>query len=339
VGDLEGGVEFLVNEAPPCVLFEDDHLLVVNKPAGMNTHAPSPYAGEGIYEWLRHREPRWAELAILHRLDKETSGVLVFGKSSEANRSLTAQFTDHTVRKKYLLLSDRPVAKAQSVVESALVRAGEKYLSRPLHAGAERAETRFRRLESRAGRTWVEAEPVTGRTHQIRVHAAASGFPIVGDALYGGSPGERVCLHARELAFQHPVTGAMLEFRAEVDFEADARAALRLAVIGPAQTDAYRVVHGAADGQPGWYVDRLGDLLLSQSEGELSAAQLALLKQWLEAGALRGAYHKILTRQVRQKSVVQASPQAVLGRELPAEVVCVELSGGVLGGAVSGSAR
>jgi 23S rRNA-/tRNA-specific pseudouridylate synthase len=57
----------------PCVIFEDDHLLVVNKPPGLNTHAPSPYAGEGIYEWLKHREPRWAALAIVHRLDKETS--------------------------------------------------------------------------------------------------------------------------------------------------------------------------------------------------------------------------------------------------------------------------
>src|SRR5579863_5175067 len=92
----------------PCVIFEDEHLLVVNKPAGWNTHAPSPYAGEGIYDWLKHREPRWASLAIIHRLDKETSGVLVFGKTPLANRSLTEQFTQRTVLKKYLLLTDRP---------------------------------------------------------------------------------------------------------------------------------------------------------------------------------------------------------------------------------------
>ena len=65
----------------PCVIFEDEHLLAVNKPAGWNTHAPSPYAGEGIYDWLKNREPRWASLAIIHRLDKETSGVMVLGKS------------------------------------------------------------------------------------------------------------------------------------------------------------------------------------------------------------------------------------------------------------------
>ena len=76
---------------PPCVIFEDEHLLVVAKPAGWNTHAPSPFAGEGIYDWLKHCEPRWSSLAILHRLDKETSGVIVFGKTPLANKSLTEQ--------------------------------------------------------------------------------------------------------------------------------------------------------------------------------------------------------------------------------------------------------
>ena len=97
----------------PCVIFEDEHLLVVNKPAGWNTHSPSPYAGEGIYDWLRHREPRWADLAIIHRLDKETSGVIVFGKTPLANRSLTEQFAARAVRKKYLLLTDREISRRE----------------------------------------------------------------------------------------------------------------------------------------------------------------------------------------------------------------------------------
>src|ERR1022692_2776284 len=116
-------VQLLPASMTPCVLFEDEHLLVVNKPAGMNTHAPSPFAGEGIYDWLRHREPRWANLAIMHRLDKETSGVMVFAKTPLANRSLTGQFSAHGVRKKYLLLTDRAVREGQFVVMSALVRA------------------------------------------------------------------------------------------------------------------------------------------------------------------------------------------------------------------------
>jgi RluA family pseudouridine synthase len=190
----------------PCLIFEDDHLLVVNKPADLNTHAPSPYTGEGIYDWLRHREARWAKLGIIQRLDKETSGVMVFAKTPQANRSLTEQFTDRSVRKKYLMLTDRPVSQIEVTVKSALVRAGDRYVSRPLHAGGETAETRFRvigradvedgspKSEGR-GRSsevgWyemVEAEPLTGRTHQIRVHAADKGFPILGDTLYGGTP-------------------------------------------------------------------------------------------------------------------------------------------------------
>src|SRR3989454_2258374 len=127
VGCGEGSVEVLVSV--PCVIFEDDDLLAVNKPAGINTHAPGPYAGEGIYDWLRHREPRWARLAIIHRLDKETSGVLVFSKTTVANRSLTRQFAQHTVRKSYVLLTSGRVPLPELVATSTLVRAGPKYLS------------------------------------------------------------------------------------------------------------------------------------------------------------------------------------------------------------------
>src|SRR6266478_911729 len=116
----------------PLVIFEDEHLLVGNKPSGVNTHAPSPHAGEGIYDWLRNREPRWAKLAIIHRLDKETSGVMVFGKSSLANRSLTEQFTARTVRKKYVLLTDRRISQREFSIKTGVVRAGEKYVARPV---------------------------------------------------------------------------------------------------------------------------------------------------------------------------------------------------------------
>ena len=108
---------------------------MVNKPAGLNTHAPSPYAGEGIYEWLRHREPRWADLAIIHRLDKETSGLIIFSKSALANRSLTAQFTARTVRKTYLLLTERQPAQADLTAKSHLKRVGQKYISVAARSG------------------------------------------------------------------------------------------------------------------------------------------------------------------------------------------------------------
>jgi len=312
---------------PPCVLHEDEHLLVVNKPAGWNTHAPGPYGGEGIYDWLRHREARWASLAILHRLDKETSGVMVFGKTSLANRSLTEQFGKRTVRKRYLLLTDRPVKRQEFTVVSSLVRAGEKYISRPPHKGGEVAETRFvaavydhrQTPESSAvidhRYNVVEAEPLTGRTHQIRVHAAARGFPVLGDTLYGGTPFSRVCLHAAELAFHHPATDEAVSFCAAVDFAADTWTAFRDAFIDANDTNAYRIIHGAPDGWPGWYVDRLGDFLLSQSEAPLNASQREELGKLTKRFSSRGAYHKILTRHLR--AATETSPQLVLGKATP----------------------
>ena len=247
------------------ICFEDDHLLVINKPAGLNTHAPSPYAGEGVFEWLRNREPSWGTLAIIHRLDKETSGIMVFAKTVEANRSLTQQFADRRVKKTYVFLTDGAVPRAEFTVKSTLVRVGEKYVSRPAHAGGVEAETRFRVSRKHGTRTLVEAEPRTGRTHQIRVHAADEKMPVWGDRLYGGPRGQRLCLHAHRLQLAHPVTNQPLVFEAPFDFESDPRSDLRARLID-AETDACRIVHGASDGWPGWYVDKLGEFVLSQSE-------------------------------------------------------------------------
>jgi 23S rRNA (cytosine1962-C5)-methyltransferase len=316
----------------PCVIFEDEHLLVVHKPAGWNTHAPGPHAGEGIYDWLRQREPRWATLAILHRLDKETSGVLVFGKTPAANRSLTEQFTERRVHKKYLLLTDRPVPQREFAVKTALVRVGDKYASRPPPAGAEIAETKFCRSRGDEAQIKIgnesetphvvsyncmEAEPLTGKTHQIRVHAAESGFPILGDTLYGGTAARRVYLHAAEISFIHPATGEPVTFQAPANFDADPRLALRAALIDPQETDAFRVIHGASDSWPGWYVERLGKFLLSQSEQSLRAEQREELTRLAKLFSARGAYHKILSRQVRRTTAAEASPQLVLGEAAP----------------------
>ena len=313
----------------PCVLFEDDHLLVVNKPAGLNTHAPSPYAGEGIYDWLRHREARWAKLAIVHRLDKETSGVLVFSKSSLANRSLTEQFTGRAVRKRYLLLTNGALPKTQLSVKSCLARAGEKYVSRPVHAGGVVAETEFETGLTLshgpfAGCAEIWAQPLTGKTHQIRVHATQVGIPILGDALYGGAKANRVCLHAAEISFEHPETGKTVIFRAAAEFEKDPRFALREAFIETELTSACRLIHGSSDGWPGWYVERLGDYLLSQSERPLQSTETAELERIVAALRLKGAYHKILTREVRKACSNDASPRLVLGDAAPERFAVLE---------------
>ena len=304
----------------PCVIFEDEHLLVVAKPAGWNTHAPSPYAGEGIYDWLKNRELRWSSLAILHRLDKETSGVMVFGKTPLANKSLTEQFTEHRVRKKYLLLTDREVPKKEFTVKTSLVRIGEKYAS---GVTGEIAETRFTPVVDAkfavksAGLKMVMAEPLTGRTHQIRIHASESGFPILGDTLYGGTASTRVFLHAGEIEFAHPATNKAVKFLVAPDFDIEPRLAFRSAVIEPDLTNAFRVIHGASDGWPGWFVEKLNDFLLSQSELPLSEKQHEELSRLAKVFSSRGAYHKILSRQVRRSTTSEASPRLVFGEAAP----------------------
>ena len=273
---------------PRLLLHEDEHLLVVCKPAGWNTHAPAPFAGEGLYDWLRHRKPRWASLSILHRLDKDTSGVLVFGKTTLANRSLTEQFTARLVRKKYLLVTDRPVERKTFTVTSDIARAGERYISRP---GGEAAETVFRVINTSGRFTEVEAEPHTGRTHQIRVHASENGFPVLGDTLYGGSAAARLHLHSCELSFAHPETGEAVTFRAAPEFQIDPRVALRAALIDPAATNAFRLLHGAADARPGCYVDCLGPAVLWQGENapdeNVAREVLKLAEEARTGGAFR----------------------------------------------------
>ncbi|HTL54587.1 MAG TPA: pseudouridine synthase [Candidatus Limnocylindrales bacterium] len=311
----------------PGLIFEDEHILVFNKPPGLNTHAPSPYAGEGLYDWLRHREPRWENLAIIHRLDKETSGVILFGKTALANRSLTKQFAKRTVRKIYLFLTDRAAPQKPITVRSDLRRVGDKYVFRPPLAGQQPAETKFEpafdpalfgpltgTASGNASPHQVRAKPLTGRTHQIRVHAAQKGFPILGDVLYGGSPARRVYLHAAELVIRHPASSEEIKFEAPPDFATDPIYALRDALIEQESTNAYRLVHGASDGAPNWYIDRLGDYVLSQHEQPLNStlrAELGIISQRLSS---RSAYHKVLSKQVRCSHRAGASPQLVQGQ-------------------------
>lgn len=324
---------------PPCVVFEDDDLLVVNKPPGWNTHSPAPFSGEGIHEWLKHREPRWARLAIVHRLDKDTSGLLVFGKTPEANRSLTDQFARRRVHKHYHLVTDRGVGQERFTVRSSILRVGDRYVARGAGEGGDPAETHFRVLRRVDGRTWLEAEPVTGRTHQIRVHASSEGWPILGDPLYGGGPAERLHLHAARLELAHPRSGAVLHWEAVADFTRPPGAVLREAIVVPGETDAFRRIHGAADGTPGEYVERLGDWTLVEGEGE-SASRRCLeaaapgpasasdacagTGDGRAAGGTPGIYFKQLRRQVRQTAVPDASPRLLQGSAAPERFVVRE---------------
>ena len=305
--------------APPCVAFEDDHLLVVRKPAGWNTHAPAPYAGEGLYDWLRAREPRWSRLAIIHRLDKETSGLIVFGKSVLANQSLTQQFTERSVCKDYVLWSHKRPSHESITVRSTLMRRGSFYESVPHFGTAPLAETQFNIIAN--DRYWtVRASPKTGRTHQIRVHAAAEGFPVLGDELYGGEPWFRMCLHAHRLEFDHPTTGERVIFTWPADFLSRPQVDRRSSIIVPAETDSFRTVHGAADDSLGWFVDRVGDWEIAQSEvadpaistprptyAEMAGAHLAPV----------GRYFKTLSRHVGATQPAQLQPSLAWGSAAP----------------------
>ena len=319
---------------PSLIVHEDDDLLVVSKPAGWNTHAPSPYANEGVYEWLRHREPRWASLAIIHRLDKETSGLLVFSKTTAGNRSLTEQFTQRAVHKTYLLLTDRVPANDRFTVRSNITRLGDRYKSGQ-HGDA--AETHFeviRESVNSAGLArgsgdapgsrlfLLRAEPVTGRTHQIRVHAADRGLPILGDLLYGGSPAVRLFLHSARLRLRHPSTEQTTQFESSVPWEKHVVGCLQPRLdLNPPQieseaTNCYRLIHGASDGTPGWFVDRLGSALLSQSDRPLDSAQQSFLRSVLDTppdSALRSLYHKLLVRRIRGTAPAGVSPELLAG--------------------------
>ncbi len=298
---------------PPCIVFEDDDLLVVNKPPGWNTHAPSPYAGEGVYEWLRHREPRWAELSILHRLDKETSGLMIFGKTPLANRSLTQQFEERRVEKVYRLRTDRLVQAADWIAQWSVVRAGDHYVARPQAVGLDPAETRFHRVAHGKGWTEWEAYPRTGRTHQIRVHAAQGGMPLLGDLLYGGAPATRLHLSSHRLSFEHPRTGDRVSWSVDPQWDHNPRSLLRQAVINPSETDAYRCLHGASDSSgSGLYLDTLGPFHLLHSDSEAPGS--------LEAGGGIKAvnlYHRRLNRKVGVSGTDESCPRWVRGEQAP----------------------
>lgn len=269
------------------ILFEDDHLLVVNKPSGINTHKPDRFAPDGIHEWLTKHDVRWRNLSILQRLDKDTSGVMVFGKTTRANQSLAKQFESHAVEKTYLLLSTvRPTRMK-------------------FWAKSPNSVTEFEFIGEHGEYWLVQARPLTGKTHQIRRHAAESRFPILGDTQYEGEPGPRLMLHAYKLSFEHPATGERVAFEASVPRAFDEVNALvaamefREALFGE-QTNAFRLINGEADGFPDAIVDSYAGNLLVQWQTEVAAKKAAeLIEQLRRECEPQAIYEQLATKQKR----------------------------------------
>jgi len=206
--------------APPPgleTLYEDEHVAVVAKPAGLLS-VPGKDESDSVLERLRAVHP---EARLVHRLDLDTSGVLVAALDEPTYHALQRQFRDRTVEKRYLAWLDGDVAGERGTV-SLPVRVDLEQRPRQVvdFAHGREAVTAWEVLERRAGRTRVAFFPRTGRTHQLRVHAAHAqglGAPIVGDRLYG-SPGERLMLHAESVTFLHPARGERVTFRAPQPF-------------------------------------------------------------------------------------------------------------------------
>lgn len=210
-----------------CIIYEDDYLLVLNKPSGTAVHGGSGLSF-GVIEGLRALRPEARFLELVHRLDRDTSGVLLVAKKRSALRSLHEQLRLKGMQKDYLALVRGQWQSHCKVVQAPLLKnilqSGERIVR--VNSDGKPSETRFKIEERFEHATLVRASPVTGRTHQIRVHAQYAGHPIAFDDRYGdrefdqqlvGTGLKRLFLHAQALRFEHPNTGETLRVEAPLD--------------------------------------------------------------------------------------------------------------------------
>jgi len=203
------------------IVFEDDEILVINKPAGMLVH-PTKHVKTGTLAnalafYLNNFQSQIVRPGIVHRLDKETSGLMIVAKTERALRILSAHFQKKLIKKIYLAVVEGTISEDSGTISAPIGRVEEKPHWRVLVDGKE-AETKFQVLERRESSTLLELEPITGRTNQLRIHCAHIGHPIVGDEWYGAKPFARLCLHAARLGCYHP-NGGWLEFSSDTPTE------------------------------------------------------------------------------------------------------------------------
>ncbi|WJG25253.1 23S rRNA pseudouridine(955/2504/2580) synthase RluC [Vibrio furnissii] len=213
-----------VAELEHCILYEDDHMLVLNKPSGTAVHGGSGLKF-GAIEALRALRPQARFLELVHRIDRDTSGILLIAKKRSALRQLQSQFREKTVQKYYFALVMGEWKSQCKAVNAPLLKNEVNSIVR-VNPNGKPSETRFKILEKFADATLVQASPITGRTHQIRVHTQYVGHPIAWDDRYGDRRFDaytaqfgidRLFLHAANIQFTHPASGEKMEINAPLD--------------------------------------------------------------------------------------------------------------------------
>jgi 23S rRNA pseudouridine1911/1915/1917 synthase len=220
--DLSREHSMLPQDIPLDIVHEDIDLIVVNKPPGMLVH-PSNCAKNGtllnavVHRMNRSNGGTHQRPGLIHRLDKDTSGLIMIAKNPRAHRILCSHFQRKLVEKRYLALVDGAVVKDHGTIKGSIGRNAEAKIWE-LKADGKPSETRYRVRERKSDQTLLELEPVTGRTNQLRIHCHAIGHPIVGDRMRGASEFPRLCLHSAALSFRHPSSGELLSLKSEPDF-------------------------------------------------------------------------------------------------------------------------
>ena len=214
----------LPEDIPLRVVYQDEDLLVIDKPAGLTVH-PAPGHASGtlvnavlaLYPEL-HEAGSSLRPGLVHRLDKDTSGLMVVAKHRSAQEALTKEFAGRAVTKRYLALLEGRLTPPRGLIEAPIGRAAGRRQRMSVSARGRAARTGYSVLEYIDGCTLAELTLETGRTHQIRVHTAAIGHPVVGDSIYGSASTfcPRQFLHSHVLGFHHPSDGRYVEFRAEL---------------------------------------------------------------------------------------------------------------------------
>ena len=215
-------IEAVPQDIPLDIVYEDDHLLVVNKPKGMVVHpAPGNPDGTLVNALLWHCKGSLSGIGgeirpgIVHRIDKDTSGLIIAAKNDFAHAALAAQLKDHSLARTYVCIVCGKIKDDSGTIDAPIGRhpADRKKMA-VTEKNSRSAVTHWRVLERFSGYTLVECKLETGRTHQIRVHMAYRGHPILGDMVYGHKKPElgqdSQCLHAKELRFVHPRTGQLV---------------------------------------------------------------------------------------------------------------------------------